>query len=52
MKKSEKIKRVKKIYERHNYSIALQKGREFGLSRVEIDKILNIRQKKGIGAEL
>ena len=49
MKKSEKIERVKEVYKRHGYTVALVQGKKFGFLRLEIDKILKPMKKKGIG---
>ena len=51
MTRSEKIEHIKKVYKQHgcNYSIARELGVKLGFSIEEIKKILNIRQKKGIG---
>ena len=52
MTKSEKIAHIKEVY-KHNgchYSIAREVGIKLGFSVQEINKILKIREKKGIGA--
>lgn len=49
MKRSEKIERVKEVYKRHGYTVALVQGGKLGFSRLEIDKILKPIKKKGIG---
>ena len=52
MTRLEKIAHIKEVYKHHgcNYSIAREEGIKLGFSVQEINKILKIREKKGIGA--
>ena len=47
--RSEKIEKIKEVYEHQNYTLALLQGKKFGFSRQEIDRILKPIWKPGIG---
>lgn len=50
--RSEKIQKIKEVYDRQNYTLALQQGKKFGFSRQEIDRVLKPIWRKGIGKNL